>query len=76
MAAAGACEELEFGYAMTEPALAAPLSCLCGSAACRGEFRPWSDRSEAWREQNAMWVAAYLRVASALTTSAAAEMAG
>lgn len=72
----GAGEELAFDYAMTEHVLVAPLSCFCRNAACQGEIRPWSGRSEAWREQNAMWVAAYLRVASALTTSAAAEMAG
>jgi hypothetical protein len=69
-------EELVFDYAMTEHALVAPLSCLCGSAACQGEIRPWSDRSEAWREQNAIWVAGYLRVASALTISAATEVVG
>jgi len=72
----GADGELAFDYAMREYALAAPLSCLCGSAVCPGEIRPWSGRSEVWREQNAMWVAGYLRVGSALTTSAAAEMVG
>jgi hypothetical protein len=69
-------EELAFDYAMTGHALVAPLSCLCGSAACQGEIRSWSGRGQAWREQNAMWVAEYLWVASALTTSAATEVVG
>jgi hypothetical protein len=68
-------EELVSDDAKTEHALAALLSCFCGCAACQGEIRPWSDRSEAWREQNAIWVAGHLRVAPALTTSAT-EVAG
>ena len=59
-------EELVFDYAMTEHSLVAPLSCCCGSANCQGEIRPWSDRDDEWREQNANWLAPYLRVASVL----------
>lgn len=61
-------EELVFDYAMTEHSLVAPLSCCCGSANCQGEIRPWSDRGDEWCEQNAKWLAPYLRVASALPT--------
>jgi len=57
-------QELVFDYAMTEHELVAPLSCCCGSVACVGEIRPWSDRDQEWREQNAVWVARYLRVSS------------
>jgi uncharacterized protein len=60
-------EELAFDYAMTEHSLVAPLPCWCGSAACQGEILAWSARDQQWREQNALWVAQYLRVASALT---------
>jgi uncharacterized protein len=56
-------EELAFDYAMTEHSLVASLSCCCGSVACRGEIRPWSERDDDWREQNAEWIAPYLRVA-------------
>jgi hypothetical protein len=62
-------EELAFDYAMTEHALLAPLPCCCRTAACRGEIRPWSDRDQEWRDRHAMWVARYLWVASAPTTS-------
>jgi hypothetical protein len=57
-------EELAFDYAMTEHELVASLSCCCGTLACVGEIRPWSDRDQEWRERNAMWVARYLRVSS------------
>ena len=60
-------EELAFDYAMTEHSLVAPLSCCCGGALCRGEIRPWSDRDDEWREQNANWIAPYLRVAPVRT---------
>lgn len=69
-------EELAFDYAMTEYSLVVPLSCLCGSAACEGEIRPWHDRGEQWREQNSRWVARYLRVASVLRTPAGAKTVG
>jgi uncharacterized protein len=62
-------EELAFDYAMTEHSLVAPLSCCCGSADCQGEIRPWSARDDEWREQNAQWLAPYLRVASELTAA-------
>ncbi|HJS96682.1 MAG TPA: SET domain-containing protein-lysine N-methyltransferase [Solirubrobacteraceae bacterium] len=62
-------EELAFDYAMTEHSLVAPLSCCCASSDCQGEIRSWSDRDEEWREQNARWLAPYLRVASVLTTA-------
>lgn len=58
-------EELTFDYAMTEHSLVAPLSCCCGSAACQDEIRPWRDRDDEWREQNAEWIASYLRVSMA-----------
>src|SRR5262249_26410432 len=67
-------EELVSGDAMTGHALAVPLSWFCGSAACQGGIWPWSDCGV--REQNAMWAAGCLRVGSALTTSAAAEVGG
>jgi hypothetical protein len=54
-------EELAFGYAMTEHELVASLSCFCGSVACVGEIRAWTDRDQVWREENARWVARYLR---------------
>lgn len=57
-------EELTFDYAMTEHELVAPLPCCCGSVGCIGEIRAWSDRDQEWREQNAIWVARYLRVSS------------
>jgi hypothetical protein len=57
-------EELAFDYAMTEHELVASLSCYCGSLACVGEIRPWSDRDPEWHEQNAIWAARYLRVSS------------
>lgn len=57
-------EELAFDYAMTEHELVASLSCSCGSLACVGEIRPWSDRDQGWREENAIWVARYLRVSA------------
>ncbi|MBV9607376.1 MAG: SET domain-containing protein [Solirubrobacterales bacterium] len=57
-------EELAFDYAMTEHALVARLSCRCGSLACGGEIRPWGERDQAWRDQNAAWVAHYLRTSS------------
>ena len=41
-----------------------------------GEILLWSDRSEAWGEQDAMWVAGDLRVSAALATSAAIKMVG
>jgi uncharacterized protein len=69
-------EELAFDYAMTEHSLAAPLSCLCGSADCGGDIRAWTDRDKDWREQNATWVARYLRVASLFTSAAATEAVG
>jgi hypothetical protein len=59
----GAGEELAFDYAMTEHSLLAPIECCCRSAACQGEIRSWSDRDYDWREQNAPWIAGYLRVA-------------
>lgn len=62
-------EELAFDYAMTEHALVASLPCSCESAACQGEILPWSARDQRWRERNAMWVARYLRVTSAVTKS-------
>jgi uncharacterized protein len=61
-------EELAFDYAMTEHSLVAALSCCCGSSDCVGEIRPWRDRDDEWREQNAKWLAPYLRVASVLPT--------
>jgi uncharacterized protein len=57
-------DELAFDYATTEHELVAPLTCSCGSLACVGEIRPWSDRDQEWRELNATWVARYLRVSS------------
>jgi hypothetical protein len=42
----------------------------------QGEIRPQSDRSGAWRGQNAMWAAGYVRVVSALIASAATEVVG
>lgn len=69
-------EELAFDYAMTEHSLVAPLACFCGSAGCDGKIRPWTDRDEDWREQNAAWVARYLRVASLLTSAAVTETVG
>jgi len=61
-------EELAFDYAVTEHSLVAPLSCWCGSADCQGEIRPWSDRGDQWREQNAKWLAPYLRASLKLTS--------
>jgi uncharacterized protein len=61
-------EELAFDYAMTEHSLVAPLSCCCGSADCQGEIRPWRERDEEWRQQNAKWLAPYLRAAPVLPT--------
>ena len=58
-------EELSFDYAMTEHSLVAALSCSCGSAGCHGEIRPWGDRDDGWREQNAKWIAPYLQRAMA-----------
>lgn len=58
-------DELAFDYAMTEHSLVASLSCRCGSASCQGEIRPWGHRDDEWREQNAKWIAPYLRVATA-----------
>ena len=46
-------DELVFDYAMTEHSLVAPLACCCGSADCQGEIRPWRDRDDEWRDQNA-----------------------
>ena len=60
-------EELAFDYAMTEHSLVASLPCWCGTTACQGEVLPWSARDQRWREQNAVWLAPYLRVASAVT---------
>ena len=57
-------EELAFDYAMTEHSLVTSLSCCCGSEACQGQIRPWKDRDEEWRAQNAKWIAGYLRRAS------------
>ena len=57
-------EELAFDYAMTEHELVSGLACFCGSLACVGEIRAWSDRDQWWREENAIWVARYLRVSS------------
>lgn len=57
-------EELTFDYAMTEHELVASLSCCCGSLACVGEIRPWSYRDQEWRDENAAWVARYLRDSS------------
>lgn len=57
-------EELAFDYAMTERELVAPLSCCCGSLGCVGEIRPWSQRDQEWRDQNAIWSARYLRVST------------
>lgn len=62
-------EELVFDYAMTEHSLVAPLSCCCGDVECQGEIRPWRDREDEWRAQNAKWLAPYLRVAPPLTTA-------
>ena len=58
-------EELAFDYAMTEHSLVASLLCGCGSAACQGQIRAWCERDDGWREQNAKWIAGYLRVATA-----------
>lgn len=58
-------DELAFDYAMTEHSLVAPLSCWCGSAFCDGEILPWKARGEGWREENAPWIARYLRIVSA-----------
>ena len=58
-------EELVFDYAMTEHSLVASLSCLCGSAACQGDIRPWCEREDEWSEQNAKWIAPYLQDATA-----------
>jgi hypothetical protein len=58
-------EELAFDYAMTEHSLVASLSCCCGGTACRGQVRPWCERDDTWREQNATWIARYLQVATA-----------
>lgn len=69
-------EELAFDYAMTEHSLVTPLSCFCGSTGCEGNIRPWTERDEDWREQNAMWIARYLRVESLLTSAAATETVG
>ncbi|MGH3223352.1 MAG: class I SAM-dependent methyltransferase [Streptosporangiaceae bacterium] len=45
--------------------------------ASQGDIRLWSDRSEAWGEQDAMWVCwVSPGFGSALATSAATEMAG
>lgn len=63
-------EELAFDYAMTEHSLVAPLSCCCGSEDCQGAIRPWSHRDDGWREQNAKWLAPYLRITSVLSTAA------
>lgn len=60
-------EELAFDYAMTEYELVASLSCCCGSSTCVGEIRPWSDRDQKWRGENAMWIAAYLQISERLT---------
>jgi len=66
-------EELAFDYAMTEHSLVGPLACWCGSADCRGEIRPWREREDEWREQNATWLARYLRVGSVLTPATRAS---
>lgn len=58
-------EELAFDYAMTEHSLVASLSCLCGSATCQGEIRPWRERDNEWSDRNAEWIAPYLQVATA-----------
>jgi uncharacterized protein len=58
-------EELAFDYAMTEYELVAPLTCWCASVGCIGEIRPWCDREQEWRDENAIWVARYLRAFSA-----------
>lgn len=55
-------EELDFDYAMTEYELVGSLSCRCGSSTCVGEIRPWRDRDQEWRDENAMWIAAYLQI--------------
>ena len=59
-------EELAFDYAMTEHCLVARLSCRCGGVTCQGEILPWSARDPQWREENAMWVARYLHLATEL----------
>jgi uncharacterized protein len=69
-------EEFAFDYAMTEHSLVAPLPCYCGSAGCEGTIRPWKDRDEDWREQNAAWVARHLRVPSLLTSAVVTDTVG
>ena len=67
-------EELTFDYAMTEYVLAAPLDCQCGSPACEGRIRPWSERDNDWRESNAHLVSGYLRAALLGPSSVAVEV--